>query len=646
MLYAFYKFPIKLGIMNSRKQERVYNSFDFGNPNVIVEDVAYLYQSIYEGSNKKDQDLDGDKDLMIARMIASGVPKDEAIRRVRNKSYNEAYVPFKGKPSEKLRKKQGALADRWDEPGVEDRFHNLGKVYSTLTNPYTAAYIEQQNRDRDAATARRKAYLKNEFELWVDTLLDEGYDLSDYTWDELYDEYLDEAGGNPGGAINQQASLERAAREKKEAPNRARNQRIQPILISSWAQQQLNQNSPYAPASTPTGMGAIVRDMLTKPTSPASFLSSARGSAPTGNTQSSTTKPPVQRPIPNYAAAAKAYPAGSPENRTNNYYSNVSSRKYGPNTIMATNTKGVQQDVTVNKRYSGGKAGDFVYDAQGARKVVPKQEEFELWVDTLLDEGYDLSDYTWDEIYDIYEETELERRKREEHEKNERRARVAELTAQGRVMTSSRRTSTRAKQRKREQRQDELERAAQAALNSIRGATGRVSERPMGSEPPAPRPAAPGSDRGDVRVLPTGLKKDNLGSAADRIIRSVQSGGKKKKPSLDDLLADIKKEEGFEYELYNSVAEYLLDEGYVDDYESAEMMMENMSDEWLGEIFESKKWIQKAIKKPIKKPGALSKQLGVPEEKNIPLNKLRRAAKKGGKLGKRARLAMTLRRFH
>ena len=74
--------------------------------------------------------------------------------------------------------------------------------------------------------------------------------------------------------------------------------------------------------------------------------------------------------------------------------------------------------------------------------------------------------------------------------------------------------------------------------------------------------------------------------------------------------------------------------------------MANMSDEWRESILEgygvdleeTKKWIQKAIKKP----GSLSKQLGVPEEENIPMSKLKKAAKKGGKLGKRANLAMTL----
>ena len=55
-----------------------------------------------------------------------------------------------------------------------------------------------------------------------------------------------------------------------------------------------------------------------------------------------------------------------------------------------------------------------------------------------------------------------------------------------------------------------------------------------------------------------------------------------------------------------------------------------------------KKWIQKAIKHK----GALHKELGVPAGKKIPAKKLAAAAKKGGKLGKRARLAETLKKLH
>jgi len=56
----------------------------------------------------------------------------------------------------------------------------------------------------------------------------------------------------------------------------------------------------------------------------------------------------------------------------------------------------------------------------------------------------------------------------------------------------------------------------------------------------------------------------------------------------------------------------------------------------------AEKWIQKAIKKP----GSLRAELHVKKGKTIPAKTLARAAKKGGKLGKRARLAETLKGFH
>jgi len=55
----------------------------------------------------------------------------------------------------------------------------------------------------------------------------------------------------------------------------------------------------------------------------------------------------------------------------------------------------------------------------------------------------------------------------------------------------------------------------------------------------------------------------------------------------------------------------------------------------------AKNWIQKAVKKP----GALRKALGVKKGEDIPAKKLQAAAKKGGKLGQRARLAETLKKM-
>lgn len=56
----------------------------------------------------------------------------------------------------------------------------------------------------------------------------------------------------------------------------------------------------------------------------------------------------------------------------------------------------------------------------------------------------------------------------------------------------------------------------------------------------------------------------------------------------------------------------------------------------------AKNFIQKAIKKP----GALRKELGAKKGMPIPAKKLATAAKAGGKLGQRARLAQTLKKMH
>ena len=81
----------------------------------------------------------------------------------------------------------------------------------------------------------------------------------------------------------------------------------------------------------------------------------------------------------------------------------------------------------------------------------------------------------------------------------------------------------------------------------------------------------------------------------------------------------------------------------VSDIKSSKAASKSARSEYREEaMYEAKKWIQAAIKKK----GALSKQLGVPEKENIPAGKLAAAAEKGGKLGKRARLAQTLRKLH
>ena len=84
-----------------------------------LKDIAEAYSAVYEAKKKVDQDQDGDNDfadVRIARMIASGVPKEKAIAMVKDKSYNEE-VEAVGEKYMGFKKLEASIAARG---GVRD----------------------------------------------------------------------------------------------------------------------------------------------------------------------------------------------------------------------------------------------------------------------------------------------------------------------------------------------------------------------------------------------------------------------------------------------------------------------------------------------------------------------------------------------
>jgi len=83
--------------------------------------------------------------------------------------------------------------------------------------------IMRQNREIEAAN--KKKTKKEDFELWVHELLEEGYDLSDYTWDEMFDIYIEEgmkqARANVGASTCWDGYKAKGTKKKngKEVPN-------------------------------------------------------------------------------------------------------------------------------------------------------------------------------------------------------------------------------------------------------------------------------------------------------------------------------------------------------------------------------------------------------------------------------------------
>ena len=93
---------------------------------------------------------------------------------------------------------------------------------------------------------------------------------------------------------------------------------------------------------------------------------------------------------------------------------------------------------------------------------------------------------------------------------------ASERMARG-VLTSSQRASQQARARREEKKKEELEKAANAILNQISGAS-RRSSAPMGSTPAPQKAEAPEANR---RIKPR-MKSDDLASAADKVLRSLR----------------------------------------------------------------------------------------------------------------------------
>lgn len=150
-------------------------------------------------------------------------------------------------------------------------------------------------------------------------------------------------------------------------------------------------------------------------------------------------------------------------------------------------------------------------------------------------------------------------------------------------------------------------------------------------------PEAPEAEAPETPEAPEGAGEDQITLTIDRATAQ----------KLHDLLMQVLApagEEGGEEEAPTETDDQLPpaegpigadDEGEgADESELGEITFEQSE-----EIEEAKeKWIQKAVSKK----GALHKQLHVPKGEKIPKDKLKAAAEKGGKLGKRARLALTL----
>jgi hypothetical protein len=181
-------------------------------------------------------------------------------------------------------------------------------------------------------------------------------------------------------------------------------------------------------------------------------------------------------------------------------------------------------------------------------------EEVELWVNELVEEGYDLSDYTWDEMVEIYEATAMTKRG---YDETEIRNEIAKSTGGGKF-------------------------ADKATALADRQTYGNKSKK-------AAREKLARTQRGDFRRTTSsnpGLhgyayKSNDPAVKAKQAARGAQRGV---------LTPNEKKELNREaYAAYEFVASYLLENNFASTVDDANVIINNMSEGWFESIMEEKK---------------------------------------------------------
>ena len=127
-----------------------------------LKELQDAYFSVYE-AKKVDQDEDGDNDfadIRIARLVASGVSKEEAIRRVKDKEYNEEFEIDEATRMRKELGQEGETKTRQELARRSNAYQRSGSVDNT---------IAAAEREADRTTARNRGESEGDYNTRMQT---------------------------------------------------------------------------------------------------------------------------------------------------------------------------------------------------------------------------------------------------------------------------------------------------------------------------------------------------------------------------------------------------------------------------------------------------------------------------------------------
>ena len=191
-----------------------------------------------------------------------------------------------------------------------------------------------------------------------------------------------------------------------------------------------------------------------------------------------------------------------------------------------------------------------VYDSD-----LREEQKFESWIAGLLDEGYDLSDYNWDEMYEIYNEA--YKGGPEFGMKYSKSKPLSGEKGDG---------SGYGPPEKFTKPDDKIEKPGTTVPPFKKGGYGRImSNIPHGI----------GAHRDKIASKITTTTGGDPGAPTSQKMRV---------PDKKKNLEIIRKKANEAIDLYDVILAHLINEGYADTYEAAESIMVNMSEEWRDDI--------------------------------------------------------------
>ena len=253
-----------------------------------------------------------------------------------------------------------------------------------------------------------------------------------------------------------------------------------------------------------------------------------------------------------------------------------------------------------------------VYDPE-IRHSLEEKAQFENWVNSLVEEGYDLSDYTWEEVYEIYMSEGLidkfDKFGKDPYGvlQDVKRSATGAAQSLGRQLTRAKDAVAREAQRRsvlspRETPENKWLRtgsygdkpARPAAAPAARPAAAPASSKPAPtssstSEPPK-RTFNPLMQK--TFGYQTGNAPDQQRARADAIVKSGAVAALKPSSTPSPSAGPVNRATGSKkpgsvynsFDVFDLVKGHLLDEGYADTEDAAMAIMANMSEEWRNSI--------------------------------------------------------------